>query len=92
MAIEVPAKKWEQSAVKEIEVTSPMTLASVFTSILLVLTLAIVPSPAPTSKSPSFKSLIVLIPLEKRRLAGPILLKRHRSRLISMMSPVRVPK
>jgi hypothetical protein len=48
----VLAKKWVLSAVNAIEVTAPMTFASLLTSMVEVAILAIVPSPAPTSKSP----------------------------------------
>jgi hypothetical protein len=92
VAFDVPAKKWVLSAVKVIEVTAPITLASLFTSIVVVAIFAMVPSPAPTRRSPFVRSERTLIPYWNRRLAGPILLYSCLSRLISMMSPVRVPR
>ena len=80
------------SAVKVTEVTAPITLASDFTSISLTPIFAIDPSPAPTIKSPFARIVIVLMPYEKRRLTGPNLLKRARSREISTISPVLVPR
>jgi hypothetical protein len=48
--------------VSAIEVTAPITLASLLTSIVEVAIFAIVPSPAPTSKSPFERSERTLIP------------------------------
>jgi len=52
---------------------------------------AMVPSPEPESKSPLGKRARQLTPYWKSLLAGPILLYSRRSRLISIISPVRVP-
>lgn len=62
MALDVPAKKWVESAVKEIDVTDPMTLASDFINMSLYPIFATVPSPDPTNTSPLDKRLTQLTP------------------------------
>lgn len=62
VALEVPAKKWDASAVREIEVHAPMTLPSALTSILSVSILAMVPSPPPTKRSLLGRKVRQLIP------------------------------
>ena len=92
VALEVPQKKWVESAVKEMDVTAPITLACFLTSIACDPTLARVPSPAPKRRSPFERRLMQLMPWEKSFLLGPILLKRLLVKEISTISPVLVPK
>lgn len=92
VALLVPQKKCVESAVREIDVTDPITLASDLISMSLKPIFATLPSPAPTSKSPFASKLTQLIPYEKSLLTGPILLKRALSRAISIISPVLVPR
>jgi hypothetical protein len=51
VALEVPQKKWVPSAVREREVTEPMTFAYSFNFNSTLPTLAMVPSPAPKRRS-----------------------------------------
>ena len=62
VALEVPQKKWVESAVRDKEVTAPITFADYFTNISYEPTLAIVPSPAPRRISPFERSFMLITP------------------------------
>lgn len=62
VAFDVPQKKWVESAVNEMDVTEPMTLASDLMSMSLKPIFATDPSPAPTNKSPLDRRFTQLIP------------------------------
>ena len=92
VALEVPQKKWVWSAVKETDVTAPITLASFLIFMSWDPTLARVPSPEPRRRSPLDKRLMQLIPCENNLFAGPILLNKLFAKEISTISPVLVPR